>query len=503
MDFVMTNMIGHIICVRCKDGAIYEGILSAVNWTAGTKGLLLKQAKKILSRNDKAEKPKAEYTITREDFVSLATKADIDLYNDELTEAARRRGGGIEVDSEIEVSGGRAAYGTERDLVMASAWVGDGDGSLEGLSGGGGGVQRGWDQFAVNKQLGVTSSYSDELYTTKLSDKKFSAEQLRRAERLAKEIESGTTSNAHIAEERGQKELEEDDGDMDEEDKYSMVLAPGRKAGPPSTTPATPDVSDAKKADGGEAAPAAGGAPAADAPAPAAAAEAAPAASTTPGSRFGGSKLRAAAKEFVPGAAMAATPPPGGGTPGGTPTGPLHMAGYMGSPQAAVASGAMMQMGMQPMQYQNGGPMPMHGAGYMQQHPGMMAGHPQYQQQQQMAMAQQQQQQQFAAQQAQVQQQQQMAMAAHQHQMMQMRGQPMPVQGMPPHMMQMPQQGMAGMHQRGMSPGMAQGRGPQGYPQMMQQQPRGAYPPGAPPPGGFPQKGPAQQQPPPPPTPPQ
>ena len=93
MDFVMTNMIGHIICVRCKDGAIYEGILSAVNWTAGTKGLLLKQAKKILSRNDKAEKPKAEYTITREDFVSLATKADIDLYNDELTEAARRHGG--------------------------------------------------------------------------------------------------------------------------------------------------------------------------------------------------------------------------------------------------------------------------------------------------------------------------------------------------------------------------------------------------------------------------
>ena len=207
----MTNMIGHVICVRCKDGAIYEGILSAVNWMAGTKGLLLKQAKKILSRNDKAEKPKAEYTITREDFVSLATKADIDLYNDELTEAARRRGGGIEVDSEIEVSGGRAAFGTERDLVMASAWVGDGDGSLEGLSGGGGGVQRGWDQFAVNKQLGVTSSYSDELYTTKLSDKKFSAEQLRRAERLAKEIESGTTSNAHIAEERGQKELEEDD----------------------------------------------------------------------------------------------------------------------------------------------------------------------------------------------------------------------------------------------------------------------------------------------------
>jgi hypothetical protein len=422
MDFVMGNLIGHGVSVQVKDGTVWEGILSAGWWQAGVKGVVLKQAKKVVKRDDKAQKPLEEHMIMRDEVVRLSTKGEVNLYNDELTEAARRRGGGIEVDSEIEVSGGRAAFGTERDLVMASAWVGDGDGSLESLSGGGGGgVQRGWDQFAVNKQLGVTSSYSEELYTTKISDKKFSAEQLRRAERLAKEIESGTTTNAHVAEERGQKELEEHDGDMDEEEKYSMVLAPGRSA-----TAGTPDVSD-KVAAVPAAAPAS--APAADrAPATAPGSESgAPSATATPANRFGNSsKLRAAAKAFVPSFAPA-SPASGGVMPGATPTGPspqmIPGAGaYMGSPPQGMSPGVA--MGVQPNAMgQMGAYGPnaamMHGT-YMQSpvHPGMMAGYPQHQQQmamqaQQVQAAQQQQQYaaQHAAQQQQQQQQQQYAAA--------------------------------------------------------------------------------------------
>ena len=87
--------------------------------------------------------------------------------------------------------------------------------------------------------MGGKSSYHDELYTTKISDKKFSAEQLARAERLAREIELGESTNSHVLEERGLKELHDETDDMDEEEKYSMVLGTGRKPAP-GTTLASP-----------------------------------------------------------------------------------------------------------------------------------------------------------------------------------------------------------------------------------------------------------------------
>ncbi len=60
-----------------------------------------------------------------------------------------------------------------------------------------------WDQFAANQQLfGTATSYNEDLYTTKL-DKGASAISVQEAERLAAEIQGGTTSNCHMAEERG------------------------------------------------------------------------------------------------------------------------------------------------------------------------------------------------------------------------------------------------------------------------------------------------------------
>jgi PAB1-binding protein PBP1 len=104
-----------------------------------------------------------------------------------------------------------------------------------------------WDQFATNEKLfGVKTDFQEELYTTKLD--KSSAEYLQRekeAERLAREIEKvfnlnayiyfnsgkGSTSNVHLAEERGQTI---DEGAVDEEDRYGAVVrAPGSYV-PPS-----------------------------------------------------------------------------------------------------------------------------------------------------------------------------------------------------------------------------------------------------------------------------
>ena len=89
-----------------------------------------------------------------------------------------------------------------------------------------------WDQFAVNKnKFGVESTYDENVYTTQIDETKVTAQQARKAERIAAEIES---------KQRGKEVLDNDDGD--EEDKYSSVRRdlPQRAAGayvPPSQRP--------------------------------------------------------------------------------------------------------------------------------------------------------------------------------------------------------------------------------------------------------------------------
>lgn len=80
-----------------------------------------------------------------------------------------------------------------------------------------------WDQFKVNEEkFGVESSYDEHLYTTKINtDAKDFKERVRRAERLAREIEGQSTTDRHVLEERG---VLVDDSGLDEEDKYSGVI---------------------------------------------------------------------------------------------------------------------------------------------------------------------------------------------------------------------------------------------------------------------------------------
>ncbi|KAJ1497182.1 hypothetical protein HMI55_005645, partial [Coelomomyces lativittatus] len=76
-----------------------------------------------------------------------------------------------------------------------------------------------WNQFDVNNEkFGVTSTYHEEIYTTKL-DRESELYKLHEKEaiRLAKEIEQGDSSNIHILEERNQDGLI---SSLDEEDRY-------------------------------------------------------------------------------------------------------------------------------------------------------------------------------------------------------------------------------------------------------------------------------------------
>ena len=76
-----------------------------------------------------------------------------------------------------------------------------------------------WDQFKANEQrFGLTSDYDENIYTTRI-DKSHPLHRMREAEaeRIAREIEGDTSTNAHVKEERGVRL--EDDG-IDEEERY-------------------------------------------------------------------------------------------------------------------------------------------------------------------------------------------------------------------------------------------------------------------------------------------
>ena len=442
-NYALASLVGHMVVAQTADGTEYEGVLHSGWWKEdGPKGIILEQARPVLGPNLLAQKPVEAKMIPLEELMRFEA-LNVDIYDDEINEAARRKGGEVNADSEIDVAGGRTEFGVERDLVAASDWLAS-DTALGGLDSSGG-VTRNWDQFAVNERLGGRSTYSDELYTTKISDKKFSAEQLRKAERLAKEIEGKVSENVHVAEERGQRELAEAmDGDMDEEDKYSMVLG-GRTgaSGENKDVTATPLPPTTEEGATAAAPPAA--APAAAAPA------AAPAAAST------GTKLRATAKEFVPGGGGGFTPaspapPAGGGHMGVSPMGyGAQMGGhYGGHPMGGMQPGrfmpqpGMMGAGMSPQQQQMA--MQMQGMSPQQQQQMAM----QMQQQQQMAMqGMSPQQQQQAQQQMQMQR---MPMGGSQSPMQagMMQGQPGMMQGQPGYGMQVPG---AMMHGAPMQPG--------------------------------------------------
>ena len=88
-----------------------------------------------------------------------------------------------------------------------------------------------WDQFETNeRKFGVKSTFDENLYTTRLEKGKVTKEQAAEAERIAREIMSGTTDNAHVAEEREQEDGPRGGGhadDGDEESRYGAVMGTG------------------------------------------------------------------------------------------------------------------------------------------------------------------------------------------------------------------------------------------------------------------------------------
>ncbi|UPX16779.1 poly(A)-binding protein binding protein [Ascochyta rabiei] len=222
MMYLLANLTGLPGTITLKNGARYSGVLSGTSLDPSELRYVFKMVK-LLQPADHAQpngQPSDEYAGQGESHVmsfDMTDVADFHVNNVVLDKTqAKPQNGTAAFRTDADISGNLALR--ERNLQR---WEpSEHDTSLELGSGG----LAGWDQFATNDRItGVKSNYDETMYTTAIdrSNPQY-AQRAARAERLAREIESSTASNAHVREERGGHHAQDDQG-LDEEDKYSGV----------------------------------------------------------------------------------------------------------------------------------------------------------------------------------------------------------------------------------------------------------------------------------------
>ncbi|OAL37299.1 hypothetical protein AYO20_03475 [Fonsecaea nubica] len=239
--FLFGAAIGLNIVLTSKSGEKFEGLLSGSSLTPTSTRITLKMVRKI----QPATSGQANGVATREAALvgsspeyamnfDLKDTADMTIADFSLPETSKLTNGMVtpsdplKMRSNITPAGSTSTFQTDTDISGNQArgerelqrWVPEGPDTTDYSLGSANNST--WDQFATNSQLfGAKSTYDENLYTTTIdrnapSYKRREAE----AERIAREIEGSTSTNAHIREERGQ--ALENDGE-DEEEKYSGV----------------------------------------------------------------------------------------------------------------------------------------------------------------------------------------------------------------------------------------------------------------------------------------
>jgi len=217
--WLVMHLIGSNVEVTTHSRQTYVGILHNVIAKESKFGVILKLAK---LKTDPVTTPLLETVVIPADKFAQCNAVSI-LWNQDLSahEVNAVRGGHISGKFQTDTDISRIDSMREKELV---AWTPDahiGD-PLEGLD-----EQKmdpHWDQFAAAKEMwGFQSTWDENLYTTPLNrtDSKYQ-EYEKKANRIAKEIKNQTTSNPHLAEERGQET--EEMKNMDSEDRYSGVI---------------------------------------------------------------------------------------------------------------------------------------------------------------------------------------------------------------------------------------------------------------------------------------
>ncbi|KAJ0250506.1 Polyadenylate-binding protein-interacting protein 3 [Hirschfeldia incana] len=224
--YLTTCMIGHRVEVHLKNGSVYSGIFHAAD-LENNFGIILKMACLIRKGCLRGMKPCASlvskpplkiFIIPAEELVQVIAK-DLPVDSNDVSNSAQcEKPSELLTDSSISQS---CHVDSERELKR---WVPDEDvpdcPDLEKVFDDP--WKRGWNQFEVNETLfGVTSTFDEELYTTKLERGPRTRELEEQALRIAREIEGENTRDLHVAEERGHQLSGK--FDIDEETKYSSV----------------------------------------------------------------------------------------------------------------------------------------------------------------------------------------------------------------------------------------------------------------------------------------
>lgn len=246
---LLSMLVGQMVVVTVQGGTRYVGVLSTGTLSNASEAGIVLSSAQMLETTEKsvhAGKVLPTMTIVLKDVVEVdASGARVSSVQElQKEQAQQRRGPGFRTDTEI--SGQPGARGDGRTLQRwddSSAGAMPAAASLEQSTRAGP-----WDQFAENEaRFGVTSNYEETMYTTKLdkSGKDFKARE-KEAERLAKEILEGSTTNVHVAEERNQVPAQE----ANEEDRYGAVVRePPAPAPAPAPAPTTTGPSKALTAD--------------------------------------------------------------------------------------------------------------------------------------------------------------------------------------------------------------------------------------------------------------
>ena len=217
--YLMDVLVGQMVVVVRGSGERIVGVLSSATPEPNGVSVVLSAAQTI----EKNGGDVVLSTISPNVTIPASDLREMDASNvrlgspEELASCVTRsRPSGFRTDTEISRAGASDGGRTLKRWDDKSTPLLPSGGGLEDTS------TAGWDQFAANEErFGIKSNYEETMYTTKLdkSGQDFKQRE-REAERLAKEILSQGSGNAHIAEERGVT----DDSGMNEEDKYGAVV---------------------------------------------------------------------------------------------------------------------------------------------------------------------------------------------------------------------------------------------------------------------------------------
>mmetsp|Transcript_9086 Transcript_9086/g.20208 ORF Transcript_9086/g.20208 Transcript_9086/m.20208 type:complete len:746 (+) Transcript_9086:108-2345(+) len=208
--FCVSSLVGHRVTVKLRNNVIYEGLFHSCHLD-GDASITLKLARRLPSEEHFSGEVIPNLIIPGKDFLQVSA-VDVPSPCEQEDESGPLQSGAFTIDSDIAARRTGQA-GRERELVPWNHGEGDeaGVGGLEDSRGG----EASWDQFRTNEaRFGIVSTYSEDLYTTKLDASSIPQAKREEAERIAREIENGQQSA----------EVEKNvDVDGDEEDMWSAV----------------------------------------------------------------------------------------------------------------------------------------------------------------------------------------------------------------------------------------------------------------------------------------